>query len=66
MKCILNILSLIPDCIKIPLSIFEIEDYDSIYKSLEKHNNLFDEINALRHSILITKLALEEVMKKMK
>ena len=52
MKCILNILSLIPDCIKIPLSIFEIEDYDSIYKSLEKHNNLFDEINALRSKII--------------
>ena len=52
MKCILNLVSLIPDCINIDIKYFEIEDYDFVYSSLAKYNNLSNELNKIRNEII--------------
>lgn len=52
MKCLLNIVSMIPDGVKIPLEMFEISNYDELYDSLSLHNSLFNNLNQLRTKII--------------
>lgn len=52
MKAILNIVSLIPECVSLGNEMFEIQDYSSIISSLVKHNELFNSINQLRTKII--------------
>lgn len=52
MKCILNIISLIPDLVKIPTFYFEINDFNELFNNLNYHNELFNELTNLRNKII--------------
>ena len=52
MKSILNIVSLIPECVNLPLELFEINNYEDVLSTLTKHNDLFNSINELRTKII--------------
>ena len=52
MKCILNIISLIPDLVKVPTFYFEINDFNELFNNLNYHNELFNELTNLRNKII--------------
>lgn len=52
MKCILNIVSLIPELININQAYFTLENYDEIFEKLISHNQLFNKSLSIRNQII--------------
>lgn len=52
MKCVLNILSLIPELILINKEYFTLENYDEIFERLISHNQLFNKSLSIRNQII--------------
>ena len=52
MKCLLNIISLLPECIKINQDYFEVENDDIVIEDLSLHNSLFNNLLSIKSSII--------------
>lgn len=52
MKCVLNILSLLDNCLKIDRRLFEIEDYNDAIDKLKYHNELYQKSINVRDKII--------------